>query len=96
MTCSGPDAGVTVAAQPCGQALTRWARCPSMQGEATAVDTPFSECGEEECTVLLDDEQVELQRVTVQVPNDSDVTGASGQRAYKPSCPHAIAGYRDP
>ena len=47
-----------------------------MQGQATAVDTPFAECSEEECTVLLDDDKIELQRVTIDIPAGSDVTGA--------------------
>ena len=46
-----------------------------MQGQATAVDTPFAECSEEECTVLLDDDKIELQRVTIDIPAGSDVTG---------------------
>ena len=46
-----------------------------MQGEATAVDTPFGECSEEECTVLLDDDKIDLQRVTIDIPADTDVTG---------------------
>ena len=40
------------------------------------MDTPFGECSEEECTVLLDDDKIELQRVTINVPAGSDVTGA--------------------
>ena len=48
-----------------------------MQGQATAVDTAFAECSEEECTVLLDDDKIELQRVTIDVPTGSDITGVT-------------------
>ena len=40
-------------------------------------DTAFAECSEEECTVLLDDDKIELQRVTIDVPTGSDITGVT-------------------
>lgn len=54
---------------------------PKFQGGAAAVDTAFETCSEEECTVSMEDDRIELQRVTIQIPANEDISGEPPQRA---------------
>ena len=43
---------------------------------AEAVDTPFGECTEDECNVVVDGDVVQLQRINVDIPAGAGLTGA--------------------
>lgn len=60
------------------------------QGDVTAVDTTFETCSEEECTVSMEEDRIQLQRVTIQIPAKSDI---SGERAELPRADRS--GYRE-
>ena len=54
-----------------------------------AVDTTFETCSEDECTVSMAEDRILLQRVTIQIPAQSDI---SGERTL--SCRRARFGAR--
>ena len=51
----------------------------TLQNNVSAVDTDFQSCSEEECTVMMDDMTMVMQRIELQIPADADISGTCNE-----------------